>query len=51
MGRLGLAQRGGERDEKLSVLLWAIEWTLARRAQDKGTAVKGKFQKEQMNHG
>lgn len=30
---------------------WAIEWTLARRAQDKGTAVKGKFQKEQMNHG
>ena len=35
MGRLGLAQRGGERDEKLSVLLWAIEWTLARYAQDR----------------
>ena len=35
MGRLGLAQRGGERDEKLFVLLWAIEWTLARHAQDR----------------
>lgn len=47
MGRLGLAQRGGERDEKLFVLLWAIEWTLACRAQDREQTLVENFKRSE----